>query len=206
MPGDRLTEAALADALGVSRTPVREGLLALAREGLLVKEGRSFMLPPLTLEDIQEVREMRRLLELPAMRGAVGTLTASALAELSNALLMQKSAHADGNVDAFIAANGAFRHAVLAMISNRRLRRAIEIYGAHMSILRARLRDPRWRDLVTKNLTALLRAMRAGDAEGAVRIWSKHIDDSDAAAREWLREMNERSAPPLLPLRRAARA
>jgi DNA-binding GntR family transcriptional regulator len=205
MPGDRLTEAAIAEALGMSRTPVRESLLALARDGLLVKEGRSFMLPALTLEDINEVREMRQLLEPPAIRRAVGAMTAATLAELSRELLAQKSAHADGRVEEFIAANGEFRSALIATIPNRRLRRAIDIYGAHMHILRTRLHDPLWRELVVKNLSNLLRAIRAGGADNAARVWSKHIDDADTAAREWLKEMSEHSEPSLLPARRAGR-
>ena len=51
-PGDRLTEIKVAAALAVSRTPVREGLASLAREGLLVREGRSYVVPSLDQDDI----------------------------------------------------------------------------------------------------------------------------------------------------------
>jgi DNA-binding GntR family transcriptional regulator len=194
-PGDRLTEAAIAEALGISRTPVREGLLALAREGLLVKHGRSFCLPPLTLQDINEIHEMRQFLEPPAIRWAAGAMSASTLAQLSEALLAQKAAHAANRTEAFIAANGAFRSALLATISNRRLRRAIEIYGDHIHVMRSRLRYPRWRELVIRNLSELVRAMRARDADGCARVWSKHIDDAQASAREWLAEINSTEIP-----------
>jgi DNA-binding GntR family transcriptional regulator len=205
-PGDRLTEAVLAEALGMSRTPVRESLLALAREGLILKEGRSFVLAPLTLEDVDEVREMRLLLEPAAIRRAVTAMNPSILAGLSRALLAQKTAHAASDSDAFIVANGTFRSTLLATISNRRLRRAIEMYGDHMHFLRVRLRDPRSREIVLKRLTNLLRAMRAGDAEGAVEIWSKHIESADASAREWVREMSERNTRTILLPDRAVRA
>ena len=57
-------EVTLAARLGVSRTPVREALFQLARDGLLVESDRGYMLPPSRLpEAIRERLEVRLLLE-----------------------------------------------------------------------------------------------------------------------------------------------
>jgi len=51
-PGARLVETQLAEAYGVSRTPVREALLQLAREGVLAAEGRGYVVQVDTQKDI----------------------------------------------------------------------------------------------------------------------------------------------------------
>ena len=65
-----LREVALATQLGVSRTPVREALARLASEGLIRVGGRSFAVPALSEEDIEEIYDMRVLLETEAIRQA----------------------------------------------------------------------------------------------------------------------------------------
>ena len=70
--GEPLREAALAARLGVSRTPVREALARLASEGLAEAHGRSFTVPALTSEDLEDIYELRLLLETEAVRQAAG--------------------------------------------------------------------------------------------------------------------------------------
>lgn len=68
-PGARLAEAALAERLGVSRTPVRNALPALATEGLLEPAGkRGFAVRGFTVEDSFRATEIRCLLEGHAAR------------------------------------------------------------------------------------------------------------------------------------------
>lgn len=66
--GQPLQESALAAQLGVSRTPVREALARLASEGLLGSDGRSFIVPSLSEADIDDIYELRLLLEPEALR------------------------------------------------------------------------------------------------------------------------------------------
>ncbi|KAB2874165.1 MAG: GntR family transcriptional regulator, partial [Burkholderiaceae bacterium] len=67
--GEVLQEVPLAAQLGVSRTPVREAMARLASEGLLASDRRSFAAPALTLADVDDIYELRFLLEPAAMRG-----------------------------------------------------------------------------------------------------------------------------------------
>jgi len=68
-PGTRLAEAALAERLGVSRTPVRNALPALATEGLLEPVGkRGYAVRGFTLDDSYRGTEIRCLLEGYAAR------------------------------------------------------------------------------------------------------------------------------------------
>src|ERR1700710_1278186 len=71
-PHDLITEGELADAVGVSRTPVREALLRLPAEGLvrlLPKRGGRVM--PVTAAEVADLLETRRLIESFAVRKAV---------------------------------------------------------------------------------------------------------------------------------------
>ena len=68
-PGERLGEEALAERLGVSRTPIRQALPALAREGLLAAAGRrGYVVRSFSPQDVLDAIEMRGLLEGLAAR------------------------------------------------------------------------------------------------------------------------------------------
>ena len=57
------------------RTPVREALTRLASEGLLASDGRSFVVPALTERDIEEIYELRLMLEPEALRRVAEAMT-----------------------------------------------------------------------------------------------------------------------------------
>lgn len=68
-PGKRLVESRIADALGISRTPVREAIHKLEREGLLEKLPRGgFSVMGFSREDIEETFGIRSVLESYAAR------------------------------------------------------------------------------------------------------------------------------------------
>jgi DNA-binding GntR family transcriptional regulator len=206
VPGDRLTEILVAAALAVSRTPVREGLAALAREGLLVRDGRSYVVPSLDQDDINEVLELRSLLEPYAVQRAAEMARPAEVAELAQALREQKAAHAAAAAERFIAANIRFRDSLVGMVRNRRLRRAIALYNDYLSCLRTSFREPHWRAVIIRNFELFVRAVRAGDGHAAAKIWRKHLSEgADATARAWLRRRNGHhlpDPPPKVPTRR----
>ena len=68
-PGQRLAEAPLAEALGMSRTPVRQALPVLAQEGLLVEhDARGYVVRGCSSSDILDALDLRGLLEGLAAR------------------------------------------------------------------------------------------------------------------------------------------
>ncbi|MFP3239466.1 MAG: GntR family transcriptional regulator, partial [Caldivirga sp.] len=67
-PGQVLREDKVASMIGASRTPVREALARLEREGFVVKDRRSYVVTPITKEDVIQLYEARIPLEAMAAR------------------------------------------------------------------------------------------------------------------------------------------
>ncbi|MDT3677743.1 MAG: GntR family transcriptional regulator [Burkholderiaceae bacterium] len=175
--GRPLQEVQLAQQLGVSRTPVREALTRLAGEGLLVLSGRSFVVPALTIDDAEDIYEVRFLLETAAMRRiAARCKDETVRAPIEQALAAATRAHAAGDVLAFREAHAHFRAACLALVPNRRLVRVIEQYGDHLQHIGALTLDDREiRTIVLDGLARLAAALRTGDGAAAANAMHAHL-------------------------------
>jgi len=189
--GQPLQEAALAAQLGVSRTPVREALARLASEGLVVAEGRSFILPALGVADVEDIYALRFLLEPEALRLAAASVPdRKQLAPLRKALDAMAAAHEAGDGAAFMEANYRYRDAWTALVPNKRLVRAIQLYADHVRYLRAfTLDEPAVRAVVLKGLKRLALALAAGDGEAAAAAMQSHLGN----AKRILLELTGRS-------------
>src|SRR5690625_1866760 len=67
LPGERISERALEGRLSSSRTPIREALLRLEGEGLVVRDGRSQRVSPIEVAELLEVFEYREAIEAAAV-------------------------------------------------------------------------------------------------------------------------------------------
>jgi DNA-binding GntR family transcriptional regulator len=188
--GQPLQEAALAAQLGVSRTPVREALARLASDGLVVAEGRSFILPELGVADIDDIYALRFLLEPEALRlAAASKPDRKQLAPLRKSLDDMAAAHEAGDGAIFMDANYRFRDAWTALVPNKRLVRAIQLYADHVRYLRAfTLDEAPVRVVVLKGLKRLALAFAAGDGESAAAAMRAHLEN----AKRILLEKTER--------------
>jgi DNA-binding GntR family transcriptional regulator len=192
--GQPLHEPGLAALLGVSRTPVREALGRLSSEGLLESDGRSFVVPSLSEADIDDIYELRLLLEPEALRQvAMRIETGSQLRPLCDELAAMHAAHAAGDANAFMDANYRYRTAWLQLLPNRRLLRAIELYADHVRFLRAlTLGDSETRSVVLMGLERLAAALSTGDASAAAAAMRAHLMQAKRILREALQRQEPR--------------
>jgi len=186
--GQPLQETALAAQLGVSRTPVREALARLASEGLLGSDGRSFVVPSLSEADVDDIYELRMLLEPEALRQVASRLREkSQLEPFREQLAAMVTAHANDDVETFMDANYRFRAAWLEIIPNRRLLRAIELYADHVRYLRAlTLGDRQVRTVVLNGLKRIEAALSAADGAGASDAMRQHLLEAKRILRNAL--------------------
>jgi DNA-binding GntR family transcriptional regulator len=190
VPGQRLQEASLAIQLGVSRTPVREALARLESEGLIAADGRSFVVPVLSDEDVDEIYELRGLLEPAALAHVAQSVAdAAVLAPIAAALRDAEAAETRDDAEAFIEANARFHATWHGLIGNRRLLRAIDLCAGHVRYLRV---------LTLNNAEArkaALAALRKRDPDRAARVMREHLRVARHHLRAVLDEIERDTAP-----------
>jgi DNA-binding GntR family transcriptional regulator len=181
--GESLREATLAARLGVSRTPVREALARLASEGLVEAHGRSFTVPSLTEDDLEDIYQLRVLLETEAVRQAASRDDGEqGVAEVRRALEQTEAAHVRGDAEGFILANSRFRAAWLGMVRNRRLARTVGIYADHVRALALlTLGDSQRQKVVLRGMKNILRALERRDKREAVEAMTRYLGISRSA-------------------------
>jgi DNA-binding GntR family transcriptional regulator len=129
-PGQIYSAPALAKELGVSATPVREAMLDLAAEGLVESvPNRGFRVVPLLDGDLDEITEMRVLLEAPAVAALAArpdVLDEVQLARLRGRADEIERLAGKEDLPTFIDADRAFHLELLGLFGNRRLTDTVE--------------------------------------------------------------------------------
>jgi len=176
-PGTVLGEVALSESLGVSRGPIREALGRLAAEGLVtVRPRRGAVVSALSAEEFLEAYQVREALETQAIRLAVPRLSAEDVTRLERLVERQSECVSRSDVDRFFQHNAAFHELFVDASGNRTLAEMYRQLMAHMG--RYRMRSLALRGSLRRSVSehrAILRAVRAGDAERAARLLGDHI-------------------------------
>ncbi len=176
--GTLLTEGELAEAVGVSRTPVREALLRLEVEGLIrLYPKKGALVLPVSSQEIADVVETRMLVEQHAVRKVVPA-SPTLIARLEELLDRQKEQAAAGDLAGAAVTDRCFHAEIVRsggneilsrlydQLRDRQLRMGVAIMHSHP-------------DRIAKTLTehaAILDALRTGDAEAAAGIVHQHVD------------------------------
>jgi len=126
LPAGSLTSVrALSEALGISRTPVREALVDLANEGMVSFErNRGVRINDSKGHDILEIFQLRRLIEIPAMRDAVRRFTPADVQALARELAAMRAHLDDERV--FMQHDRAFHRVPLEVLGNARMVAVVE--------------------------------------------------------------------------------
>ncbi|MRX45136.1 GntR family transcriptional regulator [Agromyces kandeliae] len=121
-PGDVLTVPTMASEFGVSATPVREAMLDLARRGFLAPmRNRGFRVTEVSLDELRQLREVRRLLEVPPMRELAGRVPEEAAARLTDLAAEIVRAGDEGRFQDYLEADTTFHLTLLGLTGNRYL-------------------------------------------------------------------------------------
>lgn len=195
-PGEIYSATALAERLSVSPTPVREAMLDLASAGLVeAVRNRGFRVLTPDDQDLDEISELRMMLEVPATRRVIELATDEQLAPLERMVTDIQTAAEEGDLAGFLVADHEFHMSLLEMTRNRRLVRLV-----------AQLRD-QTRLMGLKPLAAsgrlaatasehreLLQALQARDAARAEEVMRIHLEHTRGI---WAGRPEARTAEPV---------
>jgi DNA-binding GntR family transcriptional regulator len=172
--GTRINELELAGAWNISRTPIRDALRRLEAEGLVqASPGRGVLVPVLGLADLDELYELREILEARASRRAAERAGADLQGQLNDLIRAFGSALKQGDMDRVTTIDIAIHSAVASACGSAKLEHAIDTVRAQVH--HVRLRSYRIRGRAAKSLremAKLVAAIRARDplrSEAAMR-------------------------------------
>lgn len=178
--GQALSESALAAMLGMSKTPVREALLRLRLEGLVViHPQRGSFVFQLDEAEVAHLCQFRSMLECEALADAMQHRQGALLRALDTALDDMAKAYAQADHLSFPRLDTAFHNALVENCDNRFLKAAFELVSAQITALRYRL--PVANDQVTHcqdNHRVVVDAIRQRDTQRAQAILREHIDST----------------------------
>ena len=177
--GQLFSESALAESLGVSRTPVREALLNLYRDGVVeIVPKRGYRLAELDADAISEIRLLRAALEQVVVTRLCESATAADVAELR--ALLDGDGGAEGRTQADMYAIDEAFHVRMAEIAGlRQIRRELlSVRGKMYLIASGGQVTPRRNHEVVDEHEALLDAIERRDGEAARRVVTEHVERS----------------------------
>jgi len=170
-----LSQVKLAARLGVSRTPLREALRMLQREGLIDSEpNRRVRVAKLSLADLEQLYAARVLIEALAVRLTVPAYTVDDLAELKDALaeMTELKGH---NLDKWEEAHRRY-HELLRKHAGERIDRLARDLSDHTGrYRRVYMAEPRAWSAAAQEHTAIFDACASGSAAAASTQLARHL-------------------------------
>jgi DNA-binding GntR family transcriptional regulator len=175
--GSRVIQEQLAQELGVSRQPVQQALLLLREQGVLREApGRGLEVVPLVAEQIEQVYELRAVIEGLAARRAAERGAARAAAEGPALVATGRAAVAAGDLPALVAADQAFHRFLYEISGNALIAPAMAAHWTQLQRAMAEVlvRDEQPRDIWDQH-AAILAAVAEGDGDSAEARAREHL-------------------------------
>lgn len=176
-PNERITETDLASQLNVSRTPIREALQMLARDGLIVSRRRGWVVYEFTFTEIRHLSEIRAALEGFAAGRAALVTTPEQVDELEVDYAEWRSKVA-GDRRHIVAVNDQFHLRVNELSQNpflvSMIRDSQRYYFNHQAAS-LYTDEELWRSMSDHD--AIIAALRSRDANAAERIAREHVEE-----------------------------
>jgi DNA-binding GntR family transcriptional regulator len=196
--GCHLVTRELADRFGVSHTPIREALIALAGIGIVdLLPNRGAIVRRVSADEVREVCEVRCVLECEATRCACGQISLAELHELADdlrRLQTLKPKAGNGFIDQARAVDNRLHDLIASSCGNRFLAQEL----SRLKVLFRAFRDVSWEQEEARNdfhrlaeeaheHLAIVEGLIAGSADAAADAMAHHIR---TGGRYWGRTMN----------------
>ena len=180
-PGTRMSEEALGDIFGVSRTIIRRALSRLAHEGVvLLRPNRGAVVASPSLEEARQVFFARRLVEQAVTELAVRHASAEQLALLRQMVRDERDSFARGDRGAGIRLSGEFHLKLAEAAGNAPLISFQRSLVSQTSLIIAQYESGNRSHCSYDEHNALIDALEARDAALAVELMKHHMDHIDS--------------------------
>lgn len=193
-PGEIITQKALIERYRASKTPLREALKLLTHEGLIQPlPSRGYLVTPITLEDVQDLFDVRQVLELAAIERAVECATEEQFAALEKLV---------GELDILKSNDAATRwymtnlefHVFMATISgNHRLAQLLRHVLQDLSrVFVLDWDEGRYNDSepMVRSHMEIVKALQKRDLQSAKGVLMRELDDSLESIEESLTKLS----------------
>ena len=178
-PGTKLLEVKIAKQMGVSRTPIREAIRELAAEGFVkIIPNQGVIVSIASIEDTQEVLQIRSVLEGLAARLATKVINGEEIKELEKYIEQMEYYANKDNALAFSKIDVEFHELILNICGNNRLIQIRKNLSdqAHRYRIRS-LSIPGRLKHSLKEHQEIVKALKRKDSEQAGRLSQKHIEN-----------------------------
>ncbi|ATW23472.1 GntR family transcriptional regulator [Candidatus Formimonas warabiya] len=181
--GVKLNETELASLLGVSQTPIREALNMLRKEGLVL--GNSYQgstVIDFSIEDIDNIFEMREILEITVIRHAYRKFTKEDYEKLEEILNEYENVYSDLDFREISEVNNRFHNYLVDKSGNKWLKKFLDSINDYLIMVRSPIMKTRKENKGLDNREAIiehkeiLNALKNGDLNQAEMAMKKHIN------------------------------
>ena len=176
--GEPLSETQIANALGMSKAPVRAAFIELRDKGLvtIVPQSGTYVFSP-TADDVRTMSEFRALLENQAVTEAYSNRREVMLGRLEDAIGAMRKAITAKNWEDYRKADSSFHLAFMEECENRYLLKAYHLTSTALEALRVRLQRGvgNFREQSFREHCDIVDFLRAGKPDAAKKLLRQHI-------------------------------
>lgn len=179
-PGTKLSEATIANQMGISRTPVREALKELVHNGFAtMNPNMGIVVNNFSIEDFIEVMQLRGALEGLAARIAAAIISKEEIKELENCINKMKICCDENNILKYSEVDRKFHEIILNACKNKRLTRFHKILKEQIHGYRIKfLNMPGGFKYSFNSHQQILEAFKKNNLEEAESLSQLHIKDA----------------------------
>ena len=189
-PGERLMELQLASKLGVSRTPIREAIRMLEQEGLartIPRKGAE--VAGMTEKDMEDVLQIRCVLEELAARLSCQNITDEEMRELKIAMVAFEEKTREGNVVELAKADVTFHDIIYRAADNPKLLVLLNNLREQMYRYRTEyMKDDRIHPVLIRELKEMVKALESRDQELVAREVRQHLKNQEEVMKKIIRD------------------
>ncbi|MBI1259327.1 MAG: FCD domain-containing protein [Chloroflexi bacterium] len=178
-PDQKLTEREVMQLLGIGRMPARDALMRLEEQGLVVNKPDARYVVKLGPQDIQNLFDVRKSLEILAVTAAARQATPEDCQQLRNSLDVMREAIAHQDTEAFVHSDLNIHEAIWQMSRNRYLIKMLNsMIDPISTFIASHTGLQHDRDDVLQLHIQLIDAISTGDVDAAILAMQSHMDDS----------------------------